>query len=91
MFKIQEELKKYPISLSIDIEKNKFNEFESALTYVLNKTDIIDEFNNMSKNDKLSAMEFLKILYSFGYYSGVGFTLENINKYQEDKDIFSDL
>ena len=76
MNNLGEKLKELPPEFTMAIEEAKDKNFESSLQYILNKLDIVDSFNELDDETKSDFIEFLKLMYMFGFYSGVDFTLQ---------------
>ena len=76
MNNLGEKLKELPPEFTMAIEEAKDKNFESSLQYILNKLDIVDGFNELDDETKSDFIEFLKLIYMFGFYSGVDFTLQ---------------
>lgn len=80
-----EQLQNYPEEFSKAMNVAKDKNINSSLEFILNKLRIMNEVNDMSDDDREGFIDLLKMVYSFGFYAGVSFTLDP-DKYLEDKE-----
>ena len=82
MIALTEQLKQYPeFAKAMQVAKDK--NIDSAIKFILNRYRLQEEWNSMKYEEQEKFMDFLKDVYSFGFYDGVSFTL-NPDKYLED-------
>lgn len=74
--KLDDQLKQYPEEFTLALEYAKNLQCESVIAAVLKKYGIIDEFDNMDKENKVTMAMFLRNIFIYGFYSGVNFTLD---------------
>lgn len=87
MLKLEEQLKNLPEEFTLVMEEIKDKNFDSALSYILEKFNVSKQLEELDEETKNDFILFLKQLYIFGFYSGVSFS---ISPYDYVKELYKE-
>lgn len=87
MLKLEDQLRQLPEEFTLIMEQIKDKKFDRILFFILNKFEIFDQFNDLNEEYKKDLVEFFKLLYIFGFYTGLSFGL---SPYDYVKDLIDE-